>query len=76
MTTYSTLRATGYSGPPPNAALFATKPVTINPLITNTIMALPPVVDVALAGDQKEAIKGGASPLGTLGGVLGNIFNE
>jgi hypothetical protein len=39
-------------------------------------MALPPVVDVALAGDQKEAIKGGASPLGTLGGVLGNIFNE
>jgi hypothetical protein len=76
MTVYSTLRATGYSGPPPNAALFATKPVTINPLITNTIMALPNVVDVVLAGNQKEAVKGGATPLGNLSGPMANIFGE
>jgi hypothetical protein len=76
MTIYSTQRATGYSGPPPNAALFATKPVILQPALINTgIIMLP--VDVVIAGDQPEPIKGRATPLsGAMSGPMRNIFNE
>jgi hypothetical protein len=76
MTIYSTLRATGYSGPPPNAALFATKPVTLQPALINTgIIMLP--VDVVIAGDQPEPFKGRATPLsGAMSAPMRAIFDE
>jgi len=76
MTIYSTQKVTGYSGGPYNAALFATKPVVINPLIINTgIIMLP--VDVVIAGNQPEPIKGRATPLsGAMSGPMRAIFDE
>jgi hypothetical protein len=75
VTTYSRQTVTGYSGSPANFALFATKPVTINPLITNTgIIMLP--VDVVIAGEQPEKIKGGATPLSGVPPHLRGIFGE
>jgi hypothetical protein len=57
--------------------LYALKPIVINPLITNTVMALTLPVDVVIAGDQPEPIKGRATPLsGAMSGPLRNIFGE
>jgi hypothetical protein len=75
MTIYSTQRVTGYSGPPPNASLYANKPIIINPQIINTtVMMLP--VDFALGRDQVDERKRAMPLEGNVPAHLRGIFNE
>ena len=68
------LKPTGYSGGPYNAALFATKPVILNPemITTDTVLTLP--VDAVLAGNQKEFKR--AQPLEGLSPIGKSVFRE